>query len=127
MSKIANVVFAYSPKNDDELELTVGDKIEILGYEEEGKCWSLFKMVELFQLASVLKLTPPLVDDAYSEINLIMDVPIYAPTIPLDILADHRATVLLNFLTNIHILVFLNFNLSTKTLLIITHCLAHKY
>uniref|UniRef100_A0A6G1SEY3 CD2-associated protein n=2 Tax=Aceria tosichella TaxID=561515 RepID=A0A6G1SEY3_9ACAR len=36
MNQIANVVFAYSPKNDDELELTVGDKIEVIGYEEEG-------------------------------------------------------------------------------------------
>lgn len=39
MNQIANVVFAYSPKNDDELELTVGDKIEVIGYEEEGKLW----------------------------------------------------------------------------------------
>jgi len=37
MNKIAEVVFAYSPKNDDELELTVGDKIEVIGFEEEGK------------------------------------------------------------------------------------------
>lgn len=37
MNKIASVVYAYSPKNDDELELTVGDKIEVLGYEQEGK------------------------------------------------------------------------------------------
>lgn len=36
-SKFANVVYAYSPKIDDELELTVGDKIEVIGFEEEGK------------------------------------------------------------------------------------------
>lgn len=39
MNKLAEVVYAYSPKNEDELELTVGDKIEVIGYEEEGKCW----------------------------------------------------------------------------------------
>lgn len=37
MNKLASVVFAYSPKNDDELELKVGDKIEVIGFEEEGK------------------------------------------------------------------------------------------
>lgn len=37
MNKVANVVFAYVPKNDDELELKVGDKIEVIGFEEEGK------------------------------------------------------------------------------------------
>lgn len=44
MNQIANVLYAYSPKNDDELELTVGDKIEVIGYEEEGKCFSGDKM-----------------------------------------------------------------------------------
>lgn len=39
MNKIASVVYPYSPKNDDELELKVGDKIEVIGIEEEGKCW----------------------------------------------------------------------------------------
>lgn len=37
MNKFATVLYAYSPKNDDELELTVGDKIEVMGIEEEGK------------------------------------------------------------------------------------------
>lgn len=37
MNKLANVVYAYSPKNDDELELKVGDKIEVIGFEEEGR------------------------------------------------------------------------------------------
>lgn len=37
MNKIANVVYPYSPKNDDELELQVGDKIEVLGEEEQGE------------------------------------------------------------------------------------------
>jgi len=37
MNKLANVVFGYIPKNDDELELKVGDKIEVIGFEEEGK------------------------------------------------------------------------------------------
>lgn len=38
MNSFANVVYAYAPKNDDELELKVGDKIEVIGFEEEGKC-----------------------------------------------------------------------------------------
>lgn len=37
MNKLANVVYSYRPKNDDELELEVGDKIEVIGIEEEGK------------------------------------------------------------------------------------------
>lgn len=37
MIRFANVVFAYSPKNNDELELKVGDRIEVIGVEEEGK------------------------------------------------------------------------------------------
>ena len=44
MNKVADVVFAYKPKNDDELELTVGDKIEVIGYEEEGKFTRAFVM-----------------------------------------------------------------------------------
>lgn len=36
-NNFANVVYAYSPKNDDELELKVGDKIEVIGFEEEGR------------------------------------------------------------------------------------------
>lgn len=36
MNKFANVVYAYSAKNDDELELKVGDRIEVIGVEEEG-------------------------------------------------------------------------------------------
>lgn len=36
MNKVANVVYAYSAKNDDELELKVGDRIEVIGVEEEG-------------------------------------------------------------------------------------------
>lgn len=36
MNKLANVIYDYSPKNDDELELKVGDKIEVIGFEEEG-------------------------------------------------------------------------------------------
>lgn len=35
--EIANVIFSYSPKNIDELELKVGDTIEVIGFEEEGK------------------------------------------------------------------------------------------
>lgn len=42
MNKSANVVYAYAPKNDDELELKVGDKIEVIGFEEEGKCGAYF-------------------------------------------------------------------------------------
>lgn len=38
MNSFANVIYAYAPKNDDELELKVGDKIEVIGFEEEGKC-----------------------------------------------------------------------------------------
>lgn len=37
MIKVANVVFAYIPKNDDELELQVGDRVEVIGPEEEGR------------------------------------------------------------------------------------------
>lgn len=37
MMKFASVIYNYSPKNEDELELKEGDKIEVLGYEEEGK------------------------------------------------------------------------------------------
>lgn len=37
MNKLVNVVYAYSPKNDDELELKVGDKIEVIGFVEEGE------------------------------------------------------------------------------------------
>lgn len=37
MKKIANVIFPYIAKNDDELNLIVGDKIEVLGLDEEGK------------------------------------------------------------------------------------------
>lgn len=37
MNKLANALYAYQPKNDDELELKVGDKIEVIGYEEEGR------------------------------------------------------------------------------------------
>lgn len=39
MNKLASVIYDYSPKNDDELELKVGDKIEVIGFEEEGKWW----------------------------------------------------------------------------------------
>ena len=37
MSKWVSVVYAYKPKNDDELELKVGDEIEVLEYVEDGK------------------------------------------------------------------------------------------
>lgn len=37
MSQLFDVIFAYSPKNDDELELKVGDKIEFFESVEEGK------------------------------------------------------------------------------------------
>ena len=50
MNKIANVIFAYSPKNDDELELTVDDKIEVIGFEEEGK-FNLIYGTMLFESA----------------------------------------------------------------------------
>ena len=39
MNKLATVIFAYSPQKDDELELKKGDKIEVLGFEEEGRYW----------------------------------------------------------------------------------------
>lgn len=47
MNKVASVVFAYVPKNDDELELKVGDKIEVIGFEEEGKTTSLLTLIML--------------------------------------------------------------------------------
>ena len=37
MNKLANVVYAYKSSNDDELELNVGDRIEVIGFEEEGE------------------------------------------------------------------------------------------
>lgn len=37
MEKIANVRFSYTPQKVDELKLEVGDKIEVIGYVEEGK------------------------------------------------------------------------------------------
>lgn len=37
MNKIANVIYSYDAKNDDELNLIIGQQIEIIGVEEEGK------------------------------------------------------------------------------------------
>lgn len=49
MNKLANVVYSYRPKNDDELELEVGDKIEVIGIEEEGEYLRL-KSRDLYSL-----------------------------------------------------------------------------
>lgn len=63
MNKIANVVYPYSPKNDDELELKVGDKIEVIGVEEEGKC--LVPLREAVILIAILSLYCTSVDSVF--------------------------------------------------------------